>query len=111
MGIAETVKRLRKEKGWTQYRLAMEAHLSQQAVSFIEQKRNEPSADTIRALAKALGVSQSELLGEEFLLSEHKLTMREYSLISEYRQLNPAGQKEVNQITAYFRTKDEYKKG
>lgn len=58
-----------------------------------------------------MGVSQSELLGEEFLLSEHKLTMREYSLISEYRQLNPAGQKEVNQITAYFRTKDEYKKG
>lgn len=111
MNIGERVKKIRKDRNISQKELADKSNVAQQTISNIETGRNEPNADTIRLLAVALGVSQSELLGEEFLLSEHKLTMREYSLISEYRQLNPAGQKEVNQITAYFRTKDEYKKG
>ena len=110
MRISENVRKLRKEKGWTQYRLAMEANVSQQAISFIERERNEPSAEMIRALAGALQVSTAELLGEDILLSDHKLTPREFAMISEFRKLNPAGQKHLIELATFYQTKDEYKR-
>lgn len=62
MPAADNIKRLRSQRGWSQVRLAMEAHVSQQSISFIERGRNEPSAEMIRALAKALNVSTSEII-------------------------------------------------
>ena len=57
MSVADSIRNLRKERGWSQVRLAMEAHVSQQAISFIERERNEPSAEMIRALANRYSVS------------------------------------------------------
>lgn len=91
MEVSENIKRLRKERGWTQSRLAMEAHVSQQAVSFIESRRNEPSMEMIRALAKAFGVQASELIGEDMEEVSQELTGQELKLIRIFRQLNDLG--------------------
>lgn len=91
MSVAENIKRLRKERGWSQVRLAMEAHVSQQAISFIERERNEPSTEMIRALAKALGVSSSEIIDGP--ASESRTASRkEIQLLEIFHQLNTAGQ-------------------
>lgn len=89
MSASENIKKLRKQRGWSQSRLAMEAHVSQQAVSFIERERNEPSAEMIRALAKALHVQPSEIIDEkppDLFVSD-----LEGQLLSVFRQLNESG--------------------
>lgn len=92
MSVADNVKRLRKEKGWTQVRLSMEAHVSQQAISFIESGRNEPSTDMIRALSKALGVSSSEIIGDNSQTNADELSAAEVRLLTIYKLLNYSGQ-------------------
>ena len=91
MSAAENVKRLREQRGWSQVRLAMEAHVSQQSISFIERGRNEPSAEMIRALAKALGVSSSEII--DGTADESRAASRkEIRLLEIFHQLNTSGQ-------------------
>ena len=91
--VANNIKRLRKEKGWTQVKLSLEAHVSQQAISFIESGRNEPSADMIRALATAFGVTASEIMGDEIpSIDLSGLTENEMILLKIYNQLNETGQ-------------------
>ena len=89
MSVADSIRNLRKERGWSQVRLAMEAHVSQQAISFIERERNEPSAEMIRALAKAFGVSTAEILGEK--VQDNHISNKEDQLLAVFRQLNDAG--------------------
>lgn len=90
MKFSESIKKLRKQRGWSQSRLAMEAHVSQQAISFIESERNEPSAEMIRALSKAFGVPASMLMEEPRNVAEYNDT-REHALIDIFAQLNDAG--------------------
>lgn len=110
MNISETVKRLRKEKGWTQARLAMEAHVSQQAISFIEQERNLPSADMIQALSEALGVSKAEIMGEDNQDDQNIVSIEEKKVLTAYRSLNRAGKKQLSEYLDYLLSKQEYKK-
>ena len=90
MSAADNIKRLRSQRGWSQVRLAMEAHVSQQSISFIERGRNEPSAEMIRALAKAFGVTASEII--EGSADDGKVSSRkEIQLLEIFHQLNDAG--------------------
>lgn len=53
---------LRKTAGWSQMELAQRLRISPSAVGMYEQGRREPSADTLVALARVLGVSVDYLL-------------------------------------------------
>lgn len=54
--LARNVRRLRKEKGWTQDELAAKLKIEQTAVSLIENNRANPKLETIEAIATCLGV-------------------------------------------------------
>jgi transcriptional regulator with XRE-family HTH domain len=62
--IGGTLKRLRETKGLSQLQLAKRADVAQAYISEMEagDKRN-PGLETLRKLAKALGVPVTELLG------------------------------------------------
>ena len=62
--IAVALKRLREAKGFSQLQLAKRAGVAQGYVSELEagQKKN-PGIETLRKIAKALGVPVTELLG------------------------------------------------
>ena len=53
---------LRKRLGWNQAELADRLKISPSAVGMYEQGRREPSADTLVAMARVLGVSVDYLL-------------------------------------------------
>ncbi len=53
---------LRKAAGWNQAELASRLQISPSAVGMYEQGRREPSADTLVAMARVLGVSVDYLL-------------------------------------------------
>lgn len=64
-GLGETIKSLRMEKGLTQPQLAKLVGVSNGMISVWENNINEPKASYLKALATALDVSVSFLLGEE----------------------------------------------
>lgn len=68
MTIAEKLRFLRTSKGISQYRLAKLSGVSQPGINKIENGlRNNPSADTLSKLAKALDVQISEFYSDDEL--------------------------------------------
>ena len=79
--FAKNVKKFRKEKGYSQEKLAKALHYGYTAIANYESGRNEPSLDTLLLLADALDVSVDELLG-------HELKSEEKQLLSSFKKLN-----------------------
>ena len=63
--IGERIRRLRLLRGWSQAALAEAADLTVEGVSRIERGARAPRVSTLRAIAGALTVPISALLGEE----------------------------------------------
>jgi len=61
--FAARLRRFRREKGITRYRLGKLAGISTQAVSNLEQRGSDPKLSTLHKLARALGVGIDELAG------------------------------------------------
>jgi transcriptional regulator with XRE-family HTH domain len=61
--LARNVRRLRKERGWTQEELAGECGIEQQAVSLIESGRANPTILTVESLANAFNMPFAALFG------------------------------------------------
>jgi transcriptional regulator with XRE-family HTH domain len=59
--LAANVRRLRKERGWTQDDLAAETKVEQAAISLIENGRANPTLLMLEAIARALDVAFVEL--------------------------------------------------
>ena len=65
MILAERIKQLRKEKGWSQDELAQHSGVDGRQISRYENGRITPSVDVVIKLAKTLGVSTDYLLLEQ----------------------------------------------
>jgi transcriptional regulator with XRE-family HTH domain len=59
--LAANVRRLRKERGWSQTDLAAETRVEQAAISLIENGRANPTLLMLESIAKALGIAFMEL--------------------------------------------------
>ena len=81
--IGENIKRLRREKGVTQEKLAEHLGISTQAVSKWERCETLPDITLVIPLASYFGVSTDELLG----LDEAKNKARAEEMLKEYRSL------------------------
>ena len=60
--FGQNLRKLRKSKGFSQSELTHRADLSKNMVGNIERGEVNPTLTTIIALAKALGITQSELM-------------------------------------------------
>ncbi|MFH1384749.1 MAG: helix-turn-helix transcriptional regulator [Candidatus Omnitrophota bacterium] len=62
--LADRIKKFRKQKGWSQQKLAEKTGLSFNAITKIEQGRAEhPTLKTLIKLSDVFGVSLDELVG------------------------------------------------
>lgn len=68
--LKDTIKKLRTEQGLSQDELAERVHVVRQTVSKWEHGTSVPDADSLVALARALGVSAAELLGESAMVEK-----------------------------------------
>lgn len=59
--LAENLRRLRKEKGFTQNELAEKAGISRQSIHYIESQVRWPSLEMVSTIAKVLKVPESAL--------------------------------------------------
>ena len=68
--LKDTIKKLRIQQGLSQDELAECVHVVRQTVSKWERGTSVPDADSLVALARALGVSAAELLGESAMVEK-----------------------------------------
>ncbi|PGL78043.1 hypothetical protein CN931_23815 [Bacillus sp. AFS054943] len=62
VGSVDKIRVFRRKKGWSQFKLAEEAGVSQTTISQLEnKKRIAPTFESIKRIAKALGVRIEEL--------------------------------------------------
>ncbi|MFI1461237.1 helix-turn-helix domain-containing protein [Nocardia carnea] len=66
IGVGQRVAEMRKILGWSQPRLATEAHVSVSLVRAVEQGRAPASAAFVSSCARALKVAPAELLGQPY---------------------------------------------
>jgi transcriptional regulator with XRE-family HTH domain len=60
--FGERVRRLRKKRGWKLVDLSVETGLGRVFLSNLENGKHEPKLGTVKKLAKAFGVTASQLL-------------------------------------------------
>jgi len=75
--LAENLKVLRKQKGFSQEELAVRVNVVRQTISKWEKGLSVPDADTLVKLADIFDTSTSELLGEEIKSEANSLEMAE----------------------------------
>ena len=61
--FGEQVKRLRKQKGLSQEKVALSAGIERSYMGMIERGKGNPTLEKVGSIAKALQVSPQELLG------------------------------------------------
>lgn len=82
--LKDTIKKLRIQQGLSQDELAECVHVVRQTVSKWERGTSVPDADSLVALARALGVSAAELLGESAMAEKEPRDLAwETSLLDE----------------------------
>jgi transcriptional regulator with XRE-family HTH domain len=73
MTVGENIKMYRKKAKLTQAELAQRANMSRSYLADVERDRYNPSVDTLKAIASALEVPVSALLGEDDYKRDSKL--------------------------------------
>ena len=63
--IAQNIRTLRKEKGWTQEQLAQETRLPLRSIINYENERRDPCGTALVALEQVFGVTEAQLYGLE----------------------------------------------
>ena len=93
MDVNGRIRELLEERGWTEYRLAKEAGLSQSTISNLFKRNTVPSVSTLELICGGFGISLSQFFSEgnmvelseeqrKFFLDWTSLTAHEKEIIS-----------------------------
>ena len=78
MDILGKIKELRDERGWSNYRLAREAHISEGSLNNLFRLNNQPTIPTLEAICAGFGISLSQFFAdgnEAVVLNEEQQNM------------------------------------
>ena len=64
MDILDKIKQLRDERGWSNYRLAKESHISEGSLNNLFRLNYLPTIPTLEAICKGFGISLSQFFTE-----------------------------------------------
>ncbi len=86
MDVIEKIDKLRKERNWSVYTLALEAGVTQSTLATMYQRKTPPKIETLQLVCEAFGITLSQ-----FFLEEEKieiLSAKEKELLTAYRKLS-----------------------
>lgn len=86
MDVKEHIKELMDERGWTAYRLSMEAGLSRSTITNIFKRNNAPTIPTLEAICKAFGLTLSQFFSDG--KGSEELTPEQRTLFAAWSTLN-----------------------
>ena len=85
MNVLEKIKRLQEERGWSTYKLAYEAGLTQSTLSNMFARGTCPTVDTLEKICDAFGISLAEFFEEDDRKAH--VSKEELELLRKYRAL------------------------
>ena len=87
MDTNQRIRQLMKERGLTEYRLALDSGLSKSTVSALLHRNTTPSVPTIEAVCNALGITVRQFFAEEGdslpVNEEQRLLLQRYAQLTE----------------------------
>lgn len=122
--LGKSIKRIRKEKGYSQKQLAEKLGTTPQNLAQYENGKRTPKIETLNKIATALGVNITDITNEYYeigieerpdlgpILSKAIIStdkMDEIILINYYRQLSDAGKNEAHKRIGELTLLDVYK--
>lgn len=97
MNIIERIEELRKERGWTKYRLAEEAMLTHSTLAAIYVRQTPPKIEILEMICNAFGITLAQFFAsndDAEIVSEH-----ERELLKRYRRLPEEKKKAIFTLT------------
>lgn len=85
MNVLEKIRKLQWERGWTDYKLAQEANISQSSLATLYARQTPPKLDMLQRICEAFGITLSQ-----FFLEDEKIEVvsdKEKLLLSSFRKL------------------------
>jgi transcriptional regulator with XRE-family HTH domain len=64
MDILDRIKQLRDDRGWSNYKLAKEANISEGSLNNLFRLNNQPTIPTLEAICKGFDISLSQFFAE-----------------------------------------------
>ena len=98
--VGRKIRRLRKQRGFTQAELATRIGIQQSDLSRMEKGEYRVSLDTLFKILAEFDISVGEFFAEAV---KESLTPREAQLADDFRRLDPADQGEVESFIAFKR--------
>jgi len=91
MDTLKRIGQLRDKRGWTNYRLAKEAGISEGSLNNLFRLNNQPTISTLEAICKGLGLSLSQFFAEEdeavILNKEQKELLNIWSILNQEQKV------------------------
>lgn len=104
--VLEKIEKMRKERGWSINRLAVEAELTQSTVAHMFARETLPSLHTLECICNAFGVTMAQFFAEES--NANYLSNEEKCMVAKYRELNNRDRESVKAIIEALAKKYEY---
>lgn len=89
MDVHERIRGLMEERGWSEYRLAQRAGLSQSAISNLFHRHTLPSIPTLEAICNGFGLTLSQFFargGEMEVTAQQKELLERFAALSEVQK-------------------------
>ncbi len=96
MDCIAKIEKLREERGWTVYKLALEAGVTQSTLATMYQRKTPPKVETLQALCEAFGITLAQ-----FFLEEEEVEVvskEEKSLLYAYRKVPQEKQRAIFEL-------------
>ena len=88
MDILEKIKKIQKEKGWNDGKLANAANLRKSTITSLYQRNNIPSIPTLQAICQAFGITVSQFFDDSNVPLD--LTPEQKELLEQWNNLDDA---------------------
>ena len=103
MSVLEKIKKLQNERGWSTYKLAYEAGLTQSTLSNMFARGTCPTVDTLERICEAFGITLSEFFNENDKVIH--VSTDELELLSAYRSLTEKEKDAVKSMVSALKHK------
>ncbi len=87
------IEKLRKERGWTVYKLSLESGVTQSTLATMYQRNTPPKIETLQAICEAFGMTLAQFFMEEE--GVESISADEKKLLNAYRRLSAEKQQAV----------------
>lgn len=98
MNVIDKIRKLQWERGWTDYKLAQAADISQSSLATLYSRQTPQKLEMLQRICEAFGITLSQ-----FFLDDEQidiLSEREKQMISSFRKLTPEKQQALIALIA-----------